>query len=94
MLGFDGATRTPTLPHSPPGRPLPFSCVQVSPPSAERYRPLPGPPLLSFQGSRFACHRPANRMRGFDGSIATSAAPVNSSLYRTFCQFLPPSVVR
>ena len=42
-----------------PGLP---SCFQVSPPSREMYRPLPGPPLVSSHGLRRVCHRPANRM--------------------------------
>ena len=56
------------------------SCVQVSPPSRETYRPLPGPPLVRSHGRRRVCHRPANRMRGLFGSKQTSEAPVSSSL--------------
>src|SRR5437899_73854 len=49
-----------TLPTGGFGRPCPVSRVQVSPPSAERNRPLPGPPL--------ARARPDNvRIGGRDG---------------------------
>ena len=51
----------------------------VSPPSRETWSEEPGPPLTSSQGRRRACHRPANTMRGFFGSSATSEAPVSAS---------------
>src|SRR5579864_7859192 len=70
------------------------SCVQLSPPSRETYRPLPGPPLVSSHGRRRACHIPANSTFGLLGSKQTSEAPVSLSFDSTFCHVLPPSVVR
>src|SRR5579864_5549844 len=106
----EAATPTPTLPQIPFGRPFfknlsagfnpsfadfaSFSESQVSPPSCETYRPLPGPPLVSSQGRRRVCQVPAKRMRGLLGSKHTSLAPVFSSTNNTFSQFLPPSLVR
>src|SRR5947209_4293641 len=96
---FDGATATLTLPHGPLGRPFSFlapgpSFSQVSPPSRETYRPLPGPPLVNSHGRRRVCHIPANSTLGLLGSKHTSEAPVSLSLDSTFCHVLPPSVVR
>src|SRR5690349_13889237 len=65
----DGATRTPTLPQIPSGSPLPVRRFQLSPPSRERKRPLPGPPLFRSHGSRRASQNPAKTTFGFDGSI-------------------------
>src|SRR5437764_94761 len=79
---LDGAMATPILPHGPSGRPCSpgLSCVHVSPPSRDVYRPLPGPPEVISHGLRRVCHRPANRMRGLFGSRHTSLAPVSASL--------------
>src|SRR5258708_5763924 len=71
-----------------------MSCVQLSPPSREAYRPPPGPPLVNSHGFRRVCQRPANSTLGLDGSRQTSDAPVSASLKRTFFQVLPPSAVR
>src|SRR4029077_14425159 len=71
-----------------------LSCVHVSPPSREVYKPLPGPPEFISHGCRRACHRPAKRMRGLVGSKQTSEAPVSSSLASTCFHVAPPSVVR
>src|SRR5438270_8509925 len=89
-FGF-GVVARPMRPIVPSGSPLPVSLVQVSPPSAERYRPLPGPPDSIVHGLRTACHIPAKRILGFDWSNWMSIAPVLSSTYRMRCQFLPPS---
>ena len=52
-----GETATPILPLRPFGKPgLSVRSVQVVPPSVERKRPLPGPPLITFQGSRPCSH--------------------------------------
>src|SRR5262245_32335712 len=56
------------------------SCVQVSPPSRETYRPLPLPPLVISHGRRRTCHSPAKTIRGLDGSKQTSLAPVSAFL--------------
>jgi hypothetical protein len=64
------------------------------PPSFEVKRPLPGPPLSRPQVLMSICHMPANSLRGFFGSIASSEQPVFSSTNSTRSQFLPPSVVR
>src|ERR1700694_596144 len=84
-------TLTPILPSTVSGQPLPSIFFQELPPSADRYRPLPGPPLVRLHGVRLASHRAANRMFGFRGSMARSIAPVRSSLNRTFSQLFPPS---
>ncbi len=80
-------------PYGPAGRPS-FSRSQVSPPSVERYSPLPGPPDTSSQGWRTNCHIAANSTRGLPGAMTKSAAPVVSFTNSTFCQVLPPSPVR
>src|SRR5690242_19200854 len=81
-------------PRIPLGNPFPVSCFHVSPPSVDRYNPLPAPPLEKFHGCRRACHRAAYTIRASCGSKLTSIAPVFSSLYSTFVQDLPPSVLR
>src|SRR5215469_8449956 len=88
------ATATPIFPYGPFGKPCSSRCFQVVPPSLERYRPLPAPPLSMFHEVRRACHNAAKRMLGLRGSNATSIPPVFSSLYRTFSHVLPPSSVR
>src|SRR6266852_81523 len=82
---------TPILPSTVSGQPLPSTFFQELPPSADRYRPLPVPPLVRLHGVRFASQSAANRMLGFLGSMARSIAPVLSSLKRTFSQLFPPS---
>ena len=72
-------TLTPILPHTPLGRPSPSSFFQVSPPSVDLKRPLPGPPLSKPQGERRIWYIPAKSTRGFEGSMARSTAPVFSS---------------
>src|SRR5262245_53499298 len=100
---FEGATATPTLPQMPEGKPFGFSPLrsrfalrdsQVSPPSRETYRSLPGPPLVISHGRRRACQKPAKITRGLFGSMHTSLAPVSSFLNSTRFHVLPPSVVR
>src|SRR5512137_2606667 len=91
---FAPDTATPMRPKTPFGRPFPESCFQVVPPSLERYRPLPGPPLTNSQGERRASYMAAKIRLGLLGSKERSIAPVLSSLYKTFCQVAPPSVVR
>src|SRR5207249_297615 len=92
----DGATATPIFPHAPSGSPPSpdFNCFQVSPPSRDTYKPLPGPPEVISHGRRRVCHKPAKMILGLFGSIATSLAPVSESLLSTCCHVLPPSVVR
>src|SRR6185436_17905456 len=69
-------TVTPIFPTTPLGRPsLRVISFQVSPPSVDLKRPLPGPPLDMYQGPRRACQKAAKRIRGFTGSIARSIAP-------------------
>src|SRR6185312_12052216 len=89
-----GATAIPILPHTPLGRPLPVSWVQVVPPSVDLYRPLPGPPLSERQGRRRNWYIAAYTIWLLLGSNSTSTAPVLSSLYRTFFQVWPPSSER
>ena len=57
-LGSAGLTRTAILPLSPSGMSR-VSSVQVSPPSVDLYRPLPGPPELKVHALRLNCHIPA-----------------------------------
>src|SRR6185437_3956996 len=89
-----GATATPIFPHTPSGSPLPVSWFQVVPPSVDLYSPLPGPPLSDRHGSRMNWYSPAYSTCVLFGSKVTSTPPVLSSLYSTFVQFCPPSVVR
>ncbi len=81
-------------PQTPLGSPSPESFVQLSPPSTDFQRLLPGPPLSRLHGVRWACQNPAKSTRGFVASIARSTAPVLSSTNRTFCQVAPPSFER
>src|SRR5206468_11183786 len=93
-FGFAPDTVTPMRPNTVSGRPCALISFQVVPPSAERYRPLPGPPLSMLQGVRRACQSAANKILELLGSNVMSIAPVFAFLYRTFSQFLPPSRVR
>jgi hypothetical protein len=53
-------TSMPMRPTTPDGRPgLRVSSVQVSPPSVDLYRPLPGPPLDICHETRYASHSAA-----------------------------------
>src|SRR5574342_843290 len=67
-------TATPILP-SRLGSPS-VRRVQVSPPSVDFQIPLPVPPLRTIHGTRWWSHIAAYRMRGFDGSIERSLAPL------------------
>src|SRR5580704_13905699 len=87
-------TVTPMRPLVPSGKPCSFTSFQVLPPSAERYSPLPGPPLSMLHGVRLACQRAANKILGLLGSNVISIPPVFVSLYSTFSHVLPPSRVR
>src|SRR6185436_6835681 len=69
-----------------------FIFSHVSPLSVDLYKPLPGPPLITFHGSRPCSHIAAYRMRGLLMSIESSDAPVLSSTYKTFFHVAPPSV--
>ena len=82
------------LPISRVGRPFPSSRVQVAPPSRETWTALPGPPEVRVQVRIAICHVPAKSVRGLDGSITRSLAPVSSSTKRTCSQVAPPSMVR
>src|SRR5712671_4497975 len=93
-FGFVPETVTPIRPKIVSGRPCALISFQVVPPSAERYRPLPGPPLSMLQGVRRACQRAANKILELLGSKVMSIAPVLASLYKTFSQVFPPSRVR
>src|SRR5688572_10885336 len=86
-------TDTPTLPHSPVGRPGFFVIsIHESPPSVDLKRPLPGPPLDMLHGVRFASHNDAKITFGFFGSIDRSTPPVLSSLNSVRRHVLPPSL--
>src|ERR1700676_5595107 len=87
-------TATPMRPSGPSGMPLPSMRFQVLPSSPERYSASFAPPLLSIQGVRQPSHIAAKSTCGFLGSKTISMAPVRSSRYKTFSQFLPPSRVR
>src|ERR1041385_3750054 len=73
-----------------PGAPL--MSRHVSPPSVVFKRlPLPA---VKPHGVRCMCQSEANRIRGFDGSMSISTAPVESLAKSTRCHDLPPSVER
>ena len=93
-LGFDRANAIVTFPIVWVGSPLPLSFFQVSPPSLDVNRPLPGPPLSRPQVFISSCHMPAKAMRGLLGSSTTSEQPVFLSTKRTLSHVLPPSAVR
>src|SRR6516162_288663 len=67
----------------------------VEPPSIDLYNPLPGirndSPLRTSHGATRAAHNAANKISELPGSITISAAPVFSSLYKTFSNVFPPS---
>src|SRR5579862_46665 len=92
-VGSDRDVPNAMRPYGPSGKP---SCrrVHVSPPSVDRHRPLPFPPLSSFHGKRRTCHMPAKRTLGLPGSITRSPVPVVSFTNSTFFHVWPPSVVR
>ena len=74
-----GEIDTPILPSMPVGKPgLVEISSQVSPPSVLRNRPLPGPPLETFQKLRLASHIEANSRRGLFGSMVRSIVPATS----------------
>src|SRR5215469_6703435 len=85
---------TPMRPSKPLGSPCPSSRFQVAPSSPERYKPLPGPPLVIVHGVRCASHSAANKMCGLLGSNTRSIAPVLLSLNKTFVHVFPPSFER
>src|SRR5512143_1449051 len=93
MRSESAAAATPMRPYGPFGNPSDRR-FQVLPPSMDRYRPLPGPPLDRFHGVRRASHNAAKRMLGFSGLKATSIAPVFAFRYSTLSHVLPPSWVR
>ena len=67
--------------------------AHVSPASSDLNRPLPGPPLDIVYSRRNASHSAAKTTFGLRGSIATSTAPLLSSLKSVLLQVLAPSVV-
>ena len=85
---------TATLPTGRAGSPRPVRRFQLTPPSPEIKRPLPGPPLSLPQVWISSCHMPAKRIRGLFASMARSEQPVFSSTKSALSQVLPPSVVR
>src|SRR6516164_646928 len=84
-------------PSSAPGNPLAIG-RHVVPPSVDLYKPLPGivndSPLRTSHGATRAAQSAAKRVSELLGSITRSAAPVFSSLYKTFSKVLPPSSER
>ena len=91
--GLARETVTADLPTRPVGSP-PSSRFHVSPPSVDRKTPDSSEPEVAVQGFRSARHAEAKTMRGFDGLIAKSTAPVESEIARTWSHVSPPSVVR
>src|SRR5213076_2556067 len=86
-------TLTPIRPTIPEGKPLfRVISVQVSPPSVDLNRPLPGPPLDICHDTRYASHSAAYITFGLRRSMARSIAAVLLSRKRTFFQVFPPSV--
>src|SRR5207248_10711437 len=102
-LGFDGAIATASRPYGLFGKPLFASVVisvQVAPPSAERYKPLPdglsgpSPPERNVQPFRRKSHMQAKSTLGSFGSLVTHDAPVEGfAPFKIRFQVLPPSVV-
>src|SRR5688572_26610658 len=94
LSGLEGATATPTMPHTPFGNPFfVVMLVQVSPPSVLFHKPLPSPPLSRLYGVRISRQVPAYMTSGLPYSIDSSLAPVWLLTYRTRRQVFPPSVV-
>src|SRR4051812_42326794 len=78
----------------PPGRPgLRVISDQVSPPSVDLNKPLPGPPLDIWYSTRYASQRAANITFGVLRSIAISTAPVLSLRNSVLFHVLPPSAL-
>src|ERR1700682_3412803 len=92
MFGLDLLTSRPILPTSTFGKPS-VSFVHVSPPSMLFHSPLPGPPPTYVYGRRSRWNDAAYITFGFDGSKMTSVNPVCVSMFLTFFQVRPPSVV-
>src|SRR3989339_105104 len=88
---FAGLTAIAILPISL-GKPL-LNFSQLAPPSVDLYNPLPGPPLITFQGSLPWSHMAAYNMLGFFASMDNSAHPVLSLMYKIFFHVVPPSVL-
>src|SRR2546422_6013727 len=85
IFGSEGAKVTSTRPQGFGGRPAldsAVSSVQVVPPSAERYKPLPLrasgplPPERKVQPLRRKSHSPARTISAFEGSSETAEQPV------------------
>src|SRR6185369_7009408 len=76
------------------GRPLPERRFQVTPPSVDLNKPLPGPPLSRPHVCISSGHMPAYKTFGLFGSISRCAQPLFSSVNSTRVHVLPPSVVR
>src|SRR5215217_5427193 len=93
-LGLLGAIAKTIFPVVRVGSPLPESRFQVTPPSVDLKRPLPGPPLSRPHVWISIGHMPANTIRGLLGSISRWAQPLFSSVNNTRSHVLPPSVVR
>src|SRR5579883_9836 len=68
--------------------------THVRPPFAERYKPLPAPPLRKVHGLRSKSYMPAYTTFGRRGSMATSLAPVVALPESTSFQCAPPSLLR
>ena len=81
----------PIMPAGMPG--LRVMSVQVSPPSVDLNRPLPGPPLDIVYSVRNASHIAAKITLGLLRSIQRSTAPVLLSRKRTLRHVAPPSVL-
>src|SRR5438094_6596792 len=93
---LESAPEMPMLifPTSPCGRPgLRVISRQVSPPSVDLYRPLPGPPLDIWYSTRYASHNAANTTLGLRRSIQMSTPPVLLSRNSFRCHVFPPSVL-
>src|SRR5436189_4214380 len=95
LFESDGAMQKPILPKpcSVVGKPF-VIFFQVVPPSVDLNKPLSFPFHAPFsQGPWRPAHMSANTMFELLGSIVTCIAPVFSSLYKTRCHVLPPSVL-
>src|SRR6185436_12502623 len=92
-FGFAAVTAMLPLPISSLGRPL-VRRVHVSPPLVDLKTPPSRAPDMIVHGLRSMRDITAYTTSGFPGMSSTSAAPVLSDRYRTFCHDLPPSFVR
>src|SRR6476646_5589946 len=92
-FGLDREIDIPIRPLVVSGNPPPLTSAHVAPPSVVFHSPEPLPPDVRKYAPRTRWYAEANSTFGFDGSIATSTNPVESSMNLISFHVTPPSSV-